>query len=217
MRPVHRNPGAGANARERRYPDADTEAGVTLRRLMAASALALLGAVAASPLNADDDAISISSRMIENFKVGSSQTRFGDFEFVGGLELSSSSSFLGAMSAIRLAEDRNRFLGVMDTGFWYAGRLERDDSGRMIGVEDFTVSPILDSLGNGSDEKWMFDAEGMVLRGDEVLVSFERRPPGRYLSRRSPGRGNTARVLAGPHSRVRIPGQPGSGNDRRCA
>jgi hypothetical protein len=62
----------------------------------------------------------------------------------------------------------------MDTGFWYAGRLERDDSGRMIGVEDFTVSPILDSLGNGSDEKWMFDAEGLVLRGDEVLVSFER-------------------------------------------
>jgi hypothetical protein len=151
-----------------------TQAGVTLRRLMAASALALLGAVAASPLNADDDAISISSRLIENFKVGSSQTRFGDFEFVGGLELSSSSSFLGAMSAMRLAEDRNRFLGVMDTGFWYAGRLERDDSGRMIGVEDFTVSPILDSLGNGSDEKWMFDAEGVVLRGDEVLVSFER-------------------------------------------
>jgi hypothetical protein len=141
---------------------------------MAASALALLGAVAASSLNADDDAISISSRLIENFKVGSSQTRFGDFEFVGGLELSSSSSFLGAMSAMRLAEDRNRFLGVMDTGFWYAGRLERDDSGRMIGVEDFTVSPILDSLGNGSDEKWMFDAEGVVLRGDEVLVSFER-------------------------------------------
>jgi hypothetical protein len=32
--------------------------------------------------------------------------RFGDFEFVGGLELSSSSSFLGAMSAIRLAADR---------------------------------------------------------------------------------------------------------------
>jgi hypothetical protein len=62
------------------------------------------------PLNADDDAISISSRLIENFKVGSSQTRFGDFEFVGGLELSSSSSFLGAMSAIRLAE-------LTETGF----------------------------------------------------------------------------------------------------
>lgn len=152
-----------------------TQTGVTLWRLMAASALALLGAVAASPLNADDGAISISSRLIENFKVGSSQKRFGDFEFHGGLELSSSSSFLGAMSAIRLAEDRSRFLGVMDTGFWYAGRLERDASGRMFGVEDFTVSPILDSLGNGSDEKWMFDAEGMALRGDEVLVGFERR------------------------------------------
>ncbi len=142
---------------------------------MVASALVLLGAVATSTLNADDGAISINSRLIETFKVGSSQTKFGDFEFVGGLELSSSSSFLGAMSAIRLADDRSRFLGVMDTGFWYAGRLERDPTGRPIGVADFTVSPILDSLGNASEEKWMFDAEGLVLRGDEVLVSFERR------------------------------------------
>lgn len=142
---------------------------------MAASALALLGAVATSPLKADDGAISVSSRLIENFKVGSSQTRFGDFEFVGGLELSSSSSFLGAMSAIRLADDRSRFLGVMDTGFWYAGRLERDATGRPISVGDFTVSPILDRSGNASEEKWMFDAEGMALRGDQVLVSFERR------------------------------------------
>jgi hypothetical protein len=58
------------------------------------------------------------ARLIENFRVGSSQTRFGDFEFVGGLELSSSSSLLGAMSAIRLGSrqaavprrDGHRFL-----------------------------------------------------------------------------------------------------------
>jgi hypothetical protein len=152
-----------------------TRAGVTLRRLMAVSALALFCGMAISPISADNAAIPVSARMIENFKVGSSQTRFGAFEFVGGLELSSSSSFLGAMSAIRLAADRSRFLGVMDTGFWYAGRLERDAAGRLIGVEEFSVSPILDRSGNASEEKWQVDAEGMVLRGDEVLVSFERR------------------------------------------
>lgn len=153
---------------------------------MAASALALV-AVAASPLGAEDGAIPVKSRLIENFKVGSSQTRFGALEFVGGLELSSSSSFLGAMSAIRLAADRSRFLGVMDTGFWYAGRLERDETGRAIGVEDFAVSPILDRSGNASDEKWKFDAEGMVLRGDEVLVSFERRHRVDIYPAESPG------------------------------
>jgi hypothetical protein len=96
---------------------------------MAASALALLCGMAISPISADNAAISISARIDRELQGRFfTDKRFGAFEFVGGLELSSSSSFLGAMSAIRLAADRNRFLGVMDTGFWYAGRLERDDS-----------------------------------------------------------------------------------------
>jgi hypothetical protein len=82
---------------------------------------------------------------------------------------------------------------------------------------NFTVSPILDRSGNASDEKWKFDAEGMVLRGDEVLVSFERRPPGRYLSADRPGGATPLGSLPVLIPEVRIPGQPWSGNDRRCA
>lgn len=138
-------------------------------------ALALLTASAIFPLHADDETIQINSRLIPNFRVGSDQTRFGDFEFIGGLELSSPSAALGAMSAIRLSADRNRFLGVMDTGYWYAGRFERGPDGKLIGIADFTVSPILDAEGESSEEKWRVDAEGLALRGEEVLVSFERR------------------------------------------
>ncbi|WP_420407406.1 esterase-like activity of phytase family protein [Hoeflea sp.] len=143
-----------------------------LRTVMAAAALAVLPVW---PVLADEGgAIAVNSRLIENFRVGSSQTRFGEFEFAGGLELSSPSSYLGAMSAVRLGTDRNSLLGVMDTGFWYAGRLARGSGGRLIGVEDFTVSPILDRSGKGSDEKWKFDAEGLAVRGNDILVSFER-------------------------------------------
>ncbi|WP_425602914.1 esterase-like activity of phytase family protein [Hoeflea algicola] len=145
-----------------------------MRFSAAAGALAVIVALLSPLVRADESAIDIRSRLIETFKVGSDQTRFGDFEFVGGLELSSSNSALGAMSAIRLSADRQRFLGVMDTGFWYAGRLDRDEQNRMVGVRDFKVSPILGLDGQPSREKWRFDAEGMVLRGDEVLVSFER-------------------------------------------
>ncbi|WP_422371654.1 esterase-like activity of phytase family protein [Hoeflea sp.] len=146
--------------------------GGVLRKAIAVLAVTVFSV---SPLMADEDgAITVNSRLIENFRIGSSQTRFGEFEFMGGLELSSPSSYLGAMSGIRLGAGRDSFLGVMDTGFWYAGRLARDDAGRLIGVEDFTVSPILDRSGNGSDEKWKFDAEGLAVRGDEILVSFER-------------------------------------------
>ncbi|MCY0092502.1 esterase-like activity of phytase family protein [Hoeflea ulvae] len=139
-----------------------------------AGVVALLTATTALPLRADDETLQIRSRLIPNFRVGSDEIRFGAFEFTGGLELSSSHQSLGAMSAIRLAEDRGRFLGVMDTGNWYAGRFERDDKGRLIGVTDFSVSPIIGANGDSSDEKWKFDAEGLALRGDEALVSFER-------------------------------------------
>ncbi|OCW58325.1 esterase-like activity of phytase family protein [Hoeflea olei] len=134
----------------------------------------MIGATCMAAPAAAQQAIDIRSQVISHFKVGSSETRFGAFEFVGGLELSSPSSALGAMSAIRLAPDRSRFLGVMDTGDWYAGRFLRSADGTLAGVADFSVSPILDADGTASGEKWRFDAEGMALRGDEVLVSFER-------------------------------------------
>ena len=147
---------------------------VIARVSILASALALLTASAVLPLRADDEIIDIRSRLISHFKVGSDETRFGDFEFVGGLELSSSSPMLGAMSAIRLSQDRNSFLGVMDTGFWYAGQFTRDQNGALIGVSNFSVSSILDDNGAASSQKWRVDAEGLALRGDDVLVSFER-------------------------------------------
>ncbi|WP_322989219.1 esterase-like activity of phytase family protein [Hoeflea sp.] len=150
-----------------------SKAGSMMRLPALAGVLALAAIFLFPSVRAEENAIEVRSRLIENFKVGSDQTRFGDFEFVGGLELSSSDSVLGGMSAIRLSADRQRFLGVMDTGFWYAGALDRDDQNRMIGVRDFKVSPILGSDESSSREKWRFDAEGMVLRGDEALVSFE--------------------------------------------
>lgn len=155
--------------------------------LAAVSGLALTAIASGWALGANGNDISVRSQAIANFKVGSSQTQFGAFEFVGGLELSSAGSRIGAMSAIRLASDRRRFLGVMDTGFWYAGRLVRDQDGRMIEVEDFSVSPVLDADGNASDAKWKVDAEGLVVRGTQALVSFERRHRVDIYSADSPG------------------------------
>jgi len=158
-----------------------------VRLSLGASALAVLAASTVLPLSAGDETVPIRSRAIPNFKVGSDQTRFGGFEFVGGLELSSSSAALGAMSAIRLSEDRARFLGVMDTGSWYAGRFERDQNGVLTGIADFSVSSLLDADGAASDQKWRVDAEGLALRGDEVLVSFERQSRVDIYPAKAPG------------------------------
>ena len=164
---------------------------ITIRSIarlsIVASALAILTASAVLPLRADDETLQIRSRLIPNFKVGSDQIRFGDFEFIGGLELSSSSSALGAMSAIRVSEDRDHFLGVMDTGSWYAGRFERGPNGVLTGISDFSVSRILDADGEPSDQKWRVDAEGLAVRGDEVLVSFERQSRVDIYPAKAPG------------------------------
>jgi len=157
------------------------------RLSLVAGVLSLLSASTVLPLHADEETVEIRSLQIPNFRVGSDQTRFGDFEFIGGLELSSPGSQLGAMSAIRLSEDRNHFLGVMDTGNWYAGRFERDPNGVLTGVTDFSVSPILDAGGLASGQKWKFDAEGLALRGEEALVSFERQSRVDVYPAKAPG------------------------------
>tara|TARA_R100001129_G_scaffold180962_3_gene159634 strand:- start:6196 stop:7209 length:1014 start_codon:yes stop_codon:yes gene_type:complete len=116
----------------------------------------------------------VKSRVIENFKVGSDETRFGPLEFMGGLELSASTDALGAMSSITMGADGARFLGVMDTGFWFAGRIERDAEGHPQGISDFSVQPMFGRDGDVAKAKWMLDAEGLAIRGDKILVSFER-------------------------------------------
>lgn len=123
---------------------------------------------------AGQEIIEIDARPITTFEIGSSDNRFGPLEFVGGLELTSPSSDLGGMSAIRLLDDRQRFVGVMDTGMWYGGRIERDDEGRMTGIADFMVAPMRDAEGREEDRKWLVDAEGVAIDGDDILVSFER-------------------------------------------
>ncbi|WP_147272212.1 esterase-like activity of phytase family protein [Phyllobacterium salinisoli] len=80
----------------------------------------------------------------------------------------------GGMSAIRFLDAGRNFLGVTDTGYWYAGRIERDGNGRPVGFGDFRMAPLLDSSGKPFERKWDADAEGMAISGDRVTVGFER-------------------------------------------
>lgn len=118
--------------------------------------------------------LAVEARAITHFEVGSEATVFGSLEFLGGLELVSSSRDLGAMSAIRLLEDGRSVLGVMDTGNWFEARIERTADGRLSGLSNFLLTPMRDASGDEDGPKWSVDAEGLAVRGDEVLVSFER-------------------------------------------
>jgi len=118
--------------------------------------------------------MAVNARRIDNFCGGSDETRFGPFEFAGGLSLSADAAAFGSFSAIRFRDAVGRFMGVADTGYWYSGRILRDESGRPAGIADFAMEPILGRDGAPLDGKRDRDAESLDLKGDRLTVGFER-------------------------------------------
>jgi hypothetical protein len=96
---------------------------------------------------------------IRSFRIASGQTLFGPLEFVGGLEMASSSRDFG---------------GVADTGFWFFGRLEHDADGRPSGIADFTMQQMVDPRGQVMSDKGRTDAEGLTIHDGIATVTFER-------------------------------------------
>ncbi|WP_167669530.1 esterase-like activity of phytase family protein [Rhizobium lusitanum] len=115
----------------------------------------------------------IRATVISTLRPGSQETQFGALEFVGGLELSSDNALLGAISAIRFRPDQRHFISVLDTGHWLTGAIERDDKGRPKGITEARIMPMIDRYGDTDAGKGAMDAEGLALRGDHVLVSYE--------------------------------------------
>jgi hypothetical protein len=144
------------------------------RRFAASAGLVLALALAASAQDVGLQHFDVSASVIENFKIGSAETKFGRLEFVGGLEMNAAERNLGGLSAFRFLDSGGKFVGVADTGFWFAGTVTRDASGRPAGVSDFRMNPMLDYGGHAYRKKWESDAEGMLARGNDITVSFER-------------------------------------------
>lgn len=149
-----------------------------LRRLVAAAAIAaatfLSGigpGLAQSPLL---ERMAVDARPISHFRIGSTETRFGPLEFVGGLSMASGGRNFGALSAFRFLSPGSEFMGVADTGFFYFGRIERDAAGAPAGIADFRMMPMVDAAGQPIVGKVDLDAEGLDVHEGTVTVSFER-------------------------------------------
>lgn len=139
-----------------------------------AQIISLVSLFAASSAMAEP--VTIGVLPIAEFKVGSSQRRFGPFEFVGGLELySRDNSLFGAWSSLRMLPGGKSFIGILDTGHWFTGALERDRQGRLSGLGDTEIEVMLDRSGQKAPGKSYMDAEGLALRGSSAFVGFEQR------------------------------------------
>ncbi|OCJ03015.1 hypothetical protein A6U87_18245 [Rhizobium sp. AC44/96] len=138
----------------------------------ARAAVIVLGLAAGMPPALADEAV-VKSSVISAFKIGSNETRFGPFEFLGGLEMVSPNRLFGSLSSIRFESDQTHFVGVLDTGQWMTGRVERDAKGRLSGLAEVDITPMKNRAAQSFEGKGHMDAEGLALHGDRVLVSFE--------------------------------------------
>lgn len=116
----------------------------------------------------------ISARPISRFHIGHDETRFGPFEFVGGLEMTSPARDFGALSALRFLKPGSDFIGVADTGFWFFGTITRDANRRPSGMKNFRMQQMVDASGRPNDRKREADAEGLAVKDGVATVGFER-------------------------------------------
>ncbi|MGX5802821.1 esterase-like activity of phytase family protein [Bradyrhizobium sp. Arg314] len=119
------------------------------------------------------ETVEISARPITQFHIGRDEKRFGPFEFVGGLEMTSPSRDFGALSALRFLKPGNDFMGVADTGFWFFGTITHDADRRPTGVKNFRMQQMVDASGRPIDKKWEVDAEGLAVKDGIATVGFE--------------------------------------------
>ena len=119
-----------------------------------------------------------------SFHIGRDETRFGPLEFVGGLEMTSSSRNFGALSAMRFLTPGADFIGVADTGFWFFGTITRDAEQRPTGIADFRMVQMVDEAGQPIDDEVAGRCRGPGGQGRRRHRRLRAQPPRRAVPHR---------------------------------
>ena len=96
----------------------------------------------------------------------------GRLRYLGGIVLRSTNAAFGGLSGLAAGRD-GWLLSVSDTGNWVAFRTV-EAGGRLVGVTDGVIAPILDENGKAAAYKEAGDAEALTWDADgSAMVSFE--------------------------------------------
>jgi hypothetical protein len=101
------------------------------------------------------------------------RTRFGDFEFRGGLELSSRHPAFGGVSALHVEPDGNHFIAATDRGSWVRGRIVYRDA-KPAGISEAEIAPILGADGRPLAARGWYDVESLAERDGILYIGIER-------------------------------------------
>jgi hypothetical protein len=155
-----------------------TLVGFRRRAALTATLLALLTLSASaqtSPRQAEGPvAITVNAKPIAAFEARDpTRVRFGALTFRGGIELTSSHSEFGGISALRVAADGARFIAVTDKGRWLRGRIVYDGT-RPAGLADAEIAPVLGADGKPLAARGWYDTESITEDGGTVYLGIER-------------------------------------------
>jgi hypothetical protein len=119
-------------------------------------------------------AVTVDARPIASFSLhAQAQRRFGEVEYLGGLELKSSHREFGGFSAIRVEPDGQHFVSLSDRGWWLTGRIAHDRD-QPTGIADARMAPALGPDGRTLKARGWWDTESLAERDGWLYVGIER-------------------------------------------
>jgi hypothetical protein len=122
----------------------------------------------------EDTAIAVNARALGAFHpLRSDQTRFGQLSYRGGLHLTSEASGFGGFSGLHVSRDGQRLVAVSDRAAWLTARIQRDN-GRLSGLAETRLAPMLGQSGRPLADGRSFDAESLCIADGTAYVGFER-------------------------------------------
>lgn len=172
-------PGGGAGMAGTAARGGAARPAAVVRATLLAAVLGL-APLAAPPVRAAEGEVIVRLRLLAGFDIGDpSRRRFGDLEWLGGAELSSSDRRFGGFSGLVTTDGGQRLLAVTDYGNRLSARLELDAAGRPVAVRDARFARLTGTDGKPIPGKRAADAEAVAVDhaggGTDYLVSLESR------------------------------------------
>jgi hypothetical protein len=146
---------------------------------LAVSGLASLGATKAAIARprmdgSEGESIAIKTMPIRSLMARApDQTRFGQLVFRSGLVLSSPHPVFGGFSGLSRSVDGGSLVAISDSGHWLTAQVQRS-AGRMSGLGDAVLAPMLNASGRPLSRTRSYDTEGLCIDGSTAYVSIER-------------------------------------------
>lgn len=101
------------------------------------------------------------------------RSRFGAFEFRGGLELQSDHRAFGGFSSIRTEAGGQRLVAISDRGQWLTASID-SEGGRISGLSQARMAPVLGPGGRPLAQTGNWDTESLWIEGGTAYVGVER-------------------------------------------